>query len=118
MLKDPFAGRIREVTTAPGDSGGPSFIDGLIAGVTSFGSTRGTAGTDVDVSIDVEEASATLTGMLDEATAGIVAVYAPFHTALSMELAERCDEAFIDRDERKGEKPSDHAPVAARFDGP
>jgi hypothetical protein len=26
-----------EVTTAPGDSGGPSFIDGRIAGITSYG---------------------------------------------------------------------------------
>ncbi|MFB2893796.1 trypsin-like serine protease [Aerosakkonemataceae cyanobacterium BLCC-F50] len=28
---------MQEVTTAPGDSGGPTFINGLIAGVTSFG---------------------------------------------------------------------------------
>ena len=34
-----------EINSAPGDSGGPSFIDGLIAGVTSFG--RGSI-TDVD----------------------------------------------------------------------
>ena len=32
-------------------------------------------------------------------------------------LAERCTAAEIDRQERKGEKPSDHAPVIALFDG-
>lgn len=31
-------------------------------------------------------------------------------------LESRCVEAFIDRDERKGTKPSDHAPVVAVFD--
>jgi exodeoxyribonuclease III len=31
-------------------------------------------------------------------------------------LAMRCTAAEIDRDERKGEKPSDHAPVTAVFD--
>lgn len=31
-------------------------------------------------------------------------------------LAEKCRECFIDREERKGEKPSDHAPVIADFD--
>lgn len=30
-------------------------------------------------------------------------------------LAVRCTSAEIDRDERKGEKPSDHAPVVAVF---
>jgi exodeoxyribonuclease-3 len=30
-------------------------------------------------------------------------------------LAQRCTSAEIDRDERKGEKPSDHAPVVAVF---
>jgi exodeoxyribonuclease-3 len=30
-------------------------------------------------------------------------------------LARRCASAEIDRGERKGEKPSDHAPVVARF---
>lgn len=30
-------------------------------------------------------------------------------------MAERCDDAFVDRDERKGDKPSDHAPVLAVF---
>ena len=32
-------------------------------------------------------------------------------------LAERCTSAEIDRQERKGEKPSDHAPVIAVFNG-
>lgn len=32
-------------------------------------------------------------------------------------LAERCREVWMDRDERKGEKPSDHVPVVALFDG-
>jgi exodeoxyribonuclease-3 len=32
-------------------------------------------------------------------------------------LAARCTAAEIDRDERKGEKPSDHAPVVALFAG-
>lgn len=31
-------------------------------------------------------------------------------------MAERSDDCFIDRDERKGEKPSDHAPVVADFE--
>lgn len=31
-------------------------------------------------------------------------------------LAKRCRESFIDREERKGEKPSDHAPVLALFE--
>jgi exodeoxyribonuclease-3 len=31
-------------------------------------------------------------------------------------LACRCTAAEIDRDERKGQKPSDHAPVIAVFD--
>jgi exonuclease III len=31
-------------------------------------------------------------------------------------LATRCTSAEIDRHERKGEKPSDHAPVIAVFD--
>ncbi len=33
------------------------------------------------------------------------------------DLAERCTDAFTDRDQRKGEKPSDHAPVFAVFEG-
>ena len=32
-------------------------------------------------------------------------------------LAARCINAEIDREERKGVKPSDHAPVVATFDG-
>ncbi|NNE34070.1 MAG: exodeoxyribonuclease III [Rhodothermales bacterium] len=30
-------------------------------------------------------------------------------------MAERCEETFVDREERKGAKPSDHAPVVAVF---
>ena len=29
--------------------------------------------------------------------------------------ADRCIDAFTDRDQRKGEKPSDHAPVVVTF---
>jgi len=32
------------------------------------------------------------------------------------DLADRCVEVFTDRDQRKGEKPSDHVPVGARFE--
>ncbi len=32
-------------------------------------------------------------------------------------LAARCTGAFVDRDERKGKQPSDHAPVVADFGG-
>jgi exodeoxyribonuclease-3 len=32
---------------------------------------------------------------------------------LTPALAERCRSVEIDRDERKGQKPSDHAPVVA-----
>jgi len=39
------------------------------------------------------------------------------HILATTPLLERCTEAFIDRDERKGKKPSDHAPVLAVFDG-
>jgi exodeoxyribonuclease-3 len=35
------------------------------------------------------------------------------HILASQPLADRCSEAFVDRDERKGKKPSDHAPVVA-----
>jgi exodeoxyribonuclease-3 len=31
-------------------------------------------------------------------------------------LAERCSADLIDRNARKGSKPSDHAPVLAEFD--
>ncbi len=36
----------------------------------------------------------------------------------SKDLAKLCTHAQIDRDERKGEKPSDHAPVIAEFNLP
>lgn len=35
------------------------------------------------------------------------------HILLTKPLAERCVSCYIDRKERKGEKPSDHAPVVA-----
>ncbi len=38
------------------------------------------------------------------------------HILASTELAEKCTECVIDRNERKGEKPSDHAPVTAHFE--
>lgn len=38
------------------------------------------------------------------------------HVLATRPLAERLREAEIDRDERKGAKPSDHAPVLAAFD--
>jgi exodeoxyribonuclease-3 len=38
------------------------------------------------------------------------------HVLVSRPLAKRCVAVEIDRDERKGEKPSDHAPVIATFD--
>jgi exodeoxyribonuclease III len=38
------------------------------------------------------------------------------HILVSPPLAARCTSVEIDRDERKGEKPSDHAPVVATFD--
>jgi exodeoxyribonuclease-3 len=37
------------------------------------------------------------------------------HILATRPLAERCVEAFIDRDERKGDAPSDHAPVVVTF---
>jgi exodeoxyribonuclease III len=37
------------------------------------------------------------------------------HILVSPPLAERCTAVEIDRDERKGDKPSDHAPVIATF---
>lgn len=40
------------------------------------------------------------------------------HVLASEPLAKRCTEAFIDREERKGEKPSDHAPVVVTFERP
>jgi exodeoxyribonuclease-3 len=38
------------------------------------------------------------------------------HIFASQPLASRCTAAFIDRNERKGKQPSDHAPVVASFD--
>jgi exodeoxyribonuclease-3 len=38
------------------------------------------------------------------------------HILASAPLARRCIAVEIDRDERKGEKPSDHAPVVATFE--
>ncbi|MDH4180464.1 MAG: exodeoxyribonuclease III [Betaproteobacteria bacterium] len=40
------------------------------------------------------------------------------HVLLSPALARRCTAARIDRNERKGEKPSDHAPVIAELADP
>jgi len=37
------------------------------------------------------------------------------HILVSAHLAQRCTSCTIDRNERKGEKPSDHAPVIAEF---
>jgi exodeoxyribonuclease-3 len=39
------------------------------------------------------------------------------HVLASAPMAERCSAAFIDREERKGKLPSDHAPVIADFRG-
>lgn len=38
------------------------------------------------------------------------------HLFATPALADRCTDAWVDRDERKGSKPSDHAPVLARFE--
>jgi exodeoxyribonuclease-3 len=40
------------------------------------------------------------------------------HILVSADLAERCTGARIDRDERKGQKPSDHAPVIVEIGWP
>jgi exodeoxyribonuclease-3 len=40
------------------------------------------------------------------------------HILATEPLAERSTDAFVDRDERKGQKPSDHAPVITDFDWP
>lgn len=37
------------------------------------------------------------------------------HVLVTPPLASRCAEVIVDRDERKGDKPSDHAPVIATF---
>ncbi len=39
------------------------------------------------------------------------------HIFATPSMASRCTGAYVDRDERKGQKPSDHAPVIAVFDG-
>jgi exodeoxyribonuclease-3 len=39
------------------------------------------------------------------------------HIDLSASLADRCTGAAIDRNERKGKQPSDHAPVVVELDG-
>ncbi|MDR0588670.1 MAG: exodeoxyribonuclease III [Burkholderiales bacterium] len=39
------------------------------------------------------------------------------HILLSSSLADQCVSSGIDRDERKGEKPSDHAPAVAEITG-
>jgi exodeoxyribonuclease-3 len=38
------------------------------------------------------------------------------HVLATAPLAARCTAAAIDREERKGKQPSDHAPVSADFD--
>ncbi len=38
------------------------------------------------------------------------------HILATRTLSDRCTDAYVDRDERKGKKPSDHAPVVAEFD--
>lgn len=38
------------------------------------------------------------------------------HILATKPMADRCTNAWVDRDERKGKKPSDHAPVLATFD--
>ena len=38
------------------------------------------------------------------------------HVLLSEPLAAKCTAALIDRDERKGKQPSDHAPVVVELD--
>jgi exodeoxyribonuclease-3 len=37
------------------------------------------------------------------------------HILATRSMADRCTQAYVDRDERKGKKPSDHAPVVACF---
>ncbi|MDX1429097.1 MAG: exodeoxyribonuclease III [Rhodothermales bacterium] len=38
------------------------------------------------------------------------------HILATKKLAQKCVDAYVDRDERKGKKPSDHAPVIAEFE--
>ena len=40
------------------------------------------------------------------------------HILATAPLAGRCTDAFVDREQRKGKKPSDHAPVIAELDWP
>jgi exodeoxyribonuclease-3 len=40
------------------------------------------------------------------------------HVLATRALSERCTAAAIDREERKGKQPSDHAPVISEFDWP
>ena len=40
------------------------------------------------------------------------------HILVSEDLAGRCTDARVDREERKGQKPSDHAPVLVELDWP
>jgi exodeoxyribonuclease-3 len=40
------------------------------------------------------------------------------HVLATRALAQRCTAAAIDRDERKGKQPSDHAPVIAELSWP
>lgn len=38
------------------------------------------------------------------------------HVFATLSLSRHCVDAYVDRDERKGQKPSDHAPVVAVFE--
>lgn len=38
------------------------------------------------------------------------------HVYATESFAKRCTDAYVDRDERKGEKPSDHAPVVVQWE--
>lgn len=38
------------------------------------------------------------------------------HILATKPMADRCTDSWVDRDERKGKKPSDHAPVLALFE--
>ncbi len=38
------------------------------------------------------------------------------HVLATKKLSQACVDAYVDRDERKGKKPSDHAPVIAEFE--
>ncbi|MEZ6069728.1 MAG: trypsin-like serine protease [Pirellulales bacterium] len=72
-----------EVTSAPGDSGGPTFIDGLIAGVTSYGfGGSGFVPTDVDEFLNssfgeasVDARVSTYATFIDTATGGATGAF-------------------------------------------